>query len=94
MTFPPHANPADTQTKMPAQARQVFLEVLEEKRNKNPLLPLKIGAEEVLQKMIDALKNEHGVQIESLVCATMSKIPWQEGIDIAFASAPSSAKNG
>lgn len=42
---------------------------IEVQRESDPLIGAKLGAEEVLHRLMKALKNEHGVHIESLLCA-------------------------
>lgn len=46
-----------------------LLRAIDEKRKDDPLIGAKIGAKEVNQRLINAMKNEKGIHIESLLCA-------------------------
>jgi hypothetical protein len=50
-------------------ATEALLKTIEDKRKEDPLIGAKIGAEEVFQRLLDAMKNDRGVHIESLLCA-------------------------
>ena len=45
------------------------MRVIEEKRKTDPLIGTKLGAKEVNQRLISAMKNEKGVHVESLLCS-------------------------
>jgi hypothetical protein len=63
---PPQRVPAAT-PEDPALA--ALLRVIEEKRKTDPLIGAKIGAKEVSQRLLNGMKTEKGVHIESLLCA-------------------------
>lgn len=46
-----------------------LIHAIREKSKKDPLVGAKIGADEILQRLMDAMKNERGVHVESLLCA-------------------------
>jgi hypothetical protein len=51
----------------PAQKAAALDRVIEEARSKNPIVHLKIGAEELVQRLLIGMKTERGVHIESLL---------------------------
>jgi hypothetical protein len=50
----------------------VFDQALEDARMKDPLVPLRIGAQELVQMLIAGMKSERGVHVESLLAAVGS----------------------
>jgi hypothetical protein len=50
-------------------AKESLLAAIKEQSKKDPLIGSKLGAKEVLQRLIGGLKNERGVHVESLLCA-------------------------
>jgi hypothetical protein len=58
-------------TEQPTQSsnpqEDALLRAINEKRNDDPLIGAKIGGKEIAQRLIAALKNEHGVHIETLL---------------------------
>jgi len=46
-----------------------LVNAIRERTKEDPLVGAKLGAKEVLQRLIDGMKNEHGVHVESLLCA-------------------------
>lgn len=55
-----------------SKGHAVFLSAIEQKRKEDPLIGAKIGAKEVNQRLMDVMKTEKGVHIESLLCALAS----------------------
>lgn len=60
-------HPAGTLQSDPAAA--ALMAAIKEKRKSDPLVGAKLGSKEVSQRLIDAMKNERGVHVESLLCA-------------------------
>lgn len=50
-------------------AAEALMRAIEEKRKTDPLIGAKLGSKEVNQRLINAMKNEKGVHVESLLCA-------------------------
>ena len=46
-----------------------LVNAIRERTKEDPLVGAKLGAKEVLQRLIDGMKNERGVHVESLLCA-------------------------
>ncbi len=46
-----------------------LVHAIRERSKQDPLVGAKLGAKEVLQRLIDGMKNERGVHVESLLCA-------------------------
>lgn len=47
----------------------VLIQAIRERSKEDPLIGAKLGAKEVFQRLLDGMKNEKGVHIESLLCA-------------------------
>lgn len=62
----PQPTSAHAQQLDPAAA---LMRAIEEQRKNDPLVGAKLGSKEVNQRLINAMKNEKGVHIESLFCA-------------------------
>lgn len=56
-----------TQSSTPQEA--ALLRAINEKRKEDPLIGAKIGAKEITQRLIEALKNERGVSVETLLAS-------------------------
>jgi hypothetical protein len=54
---------------MDDRAFEVFKNVINERRKEDPLIGAKIGAREVRENLMTAMKDSRGVHIESLLCA-------------------------
>ena len=50
-------------------AEQALLHQIAERSKFDPLIGAKIGSKEITQRLINAMKNERGVHIESILCA-------------------------
>lgn len=50
-------------------ATEALLRAIEEKRKTDPLIGAKLGGKEVFQRLLQGMKGERGVHIESLLCA-------------------------
>ena len=48
---------------------RAFFRTIDEQRKTDPLIGAKVGGKEIYQRLIDAMKNEKGVHIDSVVCA-------------------------
>lgn len=48
---------------------EALLKEIRQKSKKDPLIGAKIGAQEVFQRLLEGMKDERGVHIESLLCA-------------------------
>jgi hypothetical protein len=46
-----------------------LVNAIRERSKEDPLVGAKLGSKEVLQRLIDGMKNERGVHVESLLCA-------------------------
>jgi hypothetical protein len=62
----PHPQPGGEQTERVAS---VLAQTVAEKRQEDPLIGAKVGAQEVLQRVMQGMKDEKGVHIESLLSA-------------------------
>lgn len=47
----------------------VFLKMISDKRNKDPLIGAKLGSKEIFNRLLDVMKDEKGVHIQTLLCA-------------------------
>jgi hypothetical protein len=56
-----------TQTSQPSSA--ALFDALNEKRKSDPLIGAKIGGKEVFQRLLNGMRNERGVHVDSLLCA-------------------------
>ena len=63
----PQPNPTQAQKLDPDAA--ALMRAIEEQRKTDPLIGVKLGAKELNQRLFNAIKNEKGVHIESLLCA-------------------------
>ncbi len=61
--------PASTPTPQLTPATAALMKTIEEMRTTDPLVGAKLGAKEVNQRLIDAMKNAKGVHVETLFCA-------------------------
>jgi hypothetical protein len=52
-----------------APHEEIFMNAIKEKSKEDPLISAKIGAKEVYQRLLEGMKTEKGVQIESILCA-------------------------
>jgi hypothetical protein len=50
----------------PDAGRKAVMQVIEEQKKKDPLAAMKIGAQEVIEQVMLALKTEHGLHVETL----------------------------
>jgi hypothetical protein len=50
-------------------AMEALMRAIRERSGADPLIGAKLGSKEILQRLIDAMKTEKGVHIESLLCA-------------------------
>lgn len=57
------------QAKKADPATTALMKAAEEKRKTDPLVGAKLGAKEINQRLINAMKNEKGVHVESILCA-------------------------
>lgn len=48
---------------------KALMHAIQERSRDDPLIGAKLGSKEVLQRLVDSMKNERGVHIESLLCA-------------------------
>lgn len=48
---------------------EALLRAIEEKRKTDPLIGVQIGGKEVVQRLLNGMKTERGIHIESLLCA-------------------------
>jgi hypothetical protein len=53
---------------MDARAEEIFFDTIDQKRKSDPLIGAKIGADYVLNNLIEMLKDDRGVHIETLLC--------------------------
>jgi hypothetical protein len=60
-------NKEEQQPKTSNPQEEALINAINEKRKEDPLIGAKIGAKEVTQRLIAALKNERGVHIETLL---------------------------
>lgn len=63
------SQPNPTQVKQLDPAAAALMRAIEEQRKTDPLIGAKLGSKEVNQRLINAMKNEKGVHVESLLCA-------------------------
>lgn len=61
--------PPAKQTQQTAPSNAALMNAIKEKRKTDPLIGAKLGSKEVNQRLLDAMKNETGVHVESLLCA-------------------------
>lgn len=67
---PDSSSPGTTEARAPASAQAIndaLKRAIEEKKKEDPLIGAKLGARELNQRLIKAMKNEHGVHTESLL---------------------------
>jgi len=58
---------ANAQVKSPPYEDALFRQIAEKSKT-DPLIGAKIGKKEILQRLLDAMKTERGVHVESLLC--------------------------
>jgi hypothetical protein len=63
------AKPQETKVPQLDPKTEALVNAIRERSKEDPLVGAKLGSKEVLQRIIDAMKNERGVHVESLLCA-------------------------
>lgn len=63
------SKPQEKTAQQPDPKTAALVNAIRERSKEDPLVGAKLGAKEVLQRLIDGMKNERGVHIESLLCA-------------------------
>ncbi|MFZ2449045.1 MAG: hypothetical protein WAW36_00800 [Methylovulum miyakonense] len=48
---------------------EALIHAIRERSKEDPLVGAKLGGKEIFQRLLDGMKNEKGVHIESLLCA-------------------------
>jgi hypothetical protein len=69
---PPQRSTGSASTKVSSPsdpATASLLRAIEERRREDPLIGAKLGAKEINQRLINAMKGEKGVHVESFLCA-------------------------
>jgi len=61
--------PLEKKEPQPDPKTAALINAIRERSKEDPLVGAKLGSKEILQRIINAMKNEHGIHVESLLCA-------------------------
>jgi len=61
--------PLEKKETQPDPKTTALINAIRERSKEDPFVGVKLGSKEMLQRIINAMKNEHGVHVESLLCA-------------------------